>query len=204
MNYKINEVFYSIQGEGRWAGYPANFVRFSGCNLACPWCDTAHEKVNHEIEDIWEVGALIEQYGDPDCRFTVLTGGEPLKQVDRGFVLTLLSTRCTDFVAVETNGTLMWQKGCANRELALRRFTWITVSPKVGYIQYCVCGADEVKVIWPQAGLDPDKDCAWMAPYRYLQPRSDIAGSTEQCVEYAKRHPGWAVSLQLQKILHLP
>lgn len=189
--YLINEIFYSVQGEGRWTGRPAIFIRFSGCNLRCPFCDTDFsKKVPMSIDEILAKISEWEQ-----CRFIVLTGGEPTLQVDREFVETLHGYGYT--VAIETNGT---------REV-MPNIDWITVSPKAAYVEngkVWVTYADEVKVVYD--GVHEVSDFDIQANYFYVQP-CDTADPVKNekiirdCVAFIKENPKWSLSLQTQKIL---
>ena len=189
--YLINEIFYSVQGEGRWTGRPAIFIRFSGCNLRCPFCDTDFsKKVPMSIDEIL---AKISEW--KQCRFIVLTGGEPTLQVDREFVEILHGYGYT--VAIETNGT---------REV-MPNIDWITVSPKAAYVEngkVWVTYADEVKVVYD--GVHEVSDFDIQANYFYVQP-CDTADPVKNekiirdCVAFIKENPKWSLSLQTQKIL---
>ncbi len=194
--YRINEIFYSLQGEGRWAGRAAVFIRFSGCNLKCPFCDTDFKEYTEMT--LAEILAAIAEWRS--CAFVVLTGGEPTLQIDKDFVKVLHDEGY--YVAIETNGT---------REV-LPEIDWITVSPKDWYIDKSVLRvekADEVKVVMdnqiPEAVFDAFYDIVSAEAYYvqpcdtgFLKPNSDII---ERCVDYVKRNPHWRLSLQQQKIL---
>ena len=137
--YKVNEIFYSLQGEGRWSGRPAVFVRMSGCNLKCPFCDTDF-KGNKEMsaEDI--LAACLEKGGD--CRFIVLTGGEPTLQVDAELIHLLHQQGY--YLSMETNGTHVVPEGIA----------WITCSPKLDFTEggeLALKKVDELKLVFDGA-----------------------------------------------------
>ena len=118
--YKVNEIFYSLQGEGRWSGRPAVFVRMSGCNLKCPFCDTDFKGYKEmSAEDI--LAACLEKGGD--CRFIVLTGGEPTLQVDAELIHLLHQQGY--YLSMETNGTHVVPEG----------IDWITCSPKLDFTE---------------------------------------------------------------------
>ncbi len=187
--YRINEIFYSLQGEGFHTGTPAVFVRFSGCNLACPFCDTdfsAYEEMTaRQIAE--RVEALLpEETLSLRSPIIVLTGGEPALQVDRELLIglhTLLSLP----VHIETNGTLPLPEG----------IDWVTCSPKEGS-QVVLRRADEVKIVY--TGGDVERWAAAIhAPHYFLQPCS--CANTEAVVEYIKSHPLWRLSLQIHKYL---
>ncbi|MDE5710447.1 MAG: 7-carboxy-7-deazaguanine synthase QueE, partial [Bacteroides sp.] len=112
---KINEIFYSLQGEGYHTGTPAVFVRFSGCNLKCPFCDTQHEEGTQMSDD-----EILEEVGKYPATTVILTGGEPSLWIDRGFIELL--HRAGKYVCIETNGT----------RLLPDNIDWVTCSPKQG------------------------------------------------------------------------
>ncbi len=187
--YRINEIFYSLQGEGAHTGRPAVFVRFSGCNLRCPWCDTdfaAYREMKAE-----EIIAAVAVY---PARFVVLTGGEPSLQVDEALVRALHDAGWT--IAIETNGTHSLPSG----------IDWVTVSPKEGS-RLVLTRADEVKVVY--TGQDVERYLlAIQAPSYRLQPCSVIqegvrTDNCEEVVRYCLEHPHWTLSLQTHKILHI-
>jgi len=189
--FKINEIFLSLQGEGFWTGTAACFVRFSGCNLACPFCDTQHEAGTHIAAT--DIAATV---GRMPARHVVLTGGEP------AFVLTAdLIDRLHEagkFVAVETNGT---------RPLP-PNVNWITLSPK----QHCLgAGArpvltrcNELKVVHTGGTFPTYEEI--QADHRFIQPCD--CGDAEKnrqiqaaCIEFCQNHPAWRLSLQTHKLL---
>lgn len=191
--YMVNEIFYSLQGEGRWAGRAAIFIRFSGCNLKCPFCDTdfkAYRKMTaREI-----LGAVMEWN---HCNFIVLTGGEPTLQVTKEFVDMLHSNGY--YVAMETNGT---------REYPYN-VDWVTASPKTAYVEkgsVWIKEADEVKVVYD--GEHEPSTFGIDANEYYVQPcdTGDKAANGDivrKCVEWVKDHPKWKLSLQQQKIINV-
>jgi organic radical activating enzyme len=220
---RINNIFYSLQGEGRNTGRAAVFVRFAGCNLRCPFCDTEFDSYREmsDEEILTAVEALTSEYGlqTSDYRpLVVLTGGEPTLQVDEAFV-DLLHRHGYE-VAMESNGT----------RLAPKNLDWLTVSPKVirGEGQE-VRGErlpDELKIIFDEntapetylspltSHLSPPSLCSPIAPssrlplkpYLYLQPcdtgdAERNARILKRCVEYIKEHPQWRLSLQTHKLI---
>ena len=200
--YKVNDIFYSLQGEGHNTGRAAVFVRFAGCNLRCPFCDTAFDSYREMTGE--EVVAEMAQY---PARFAVLTGGEPTLQVDEAFI-DLLHQHGFE-VAMESNGT----------RPAPQNIDWLTVSPKVNgkfemrneklemrneeWRQ-----PDELKVIFdeqtnPESFLIPRS--SFPVPHFYLQPcdTGDEKRNTriiQQCIDYIKEHPQWRLSLQTHKL----
>ena len=195
--YKINEIFYSLQGEGRHTGRAAVFVRFSGCNLSCPFCDTDFTASTPMTAE--EIIAAISQW--QQCRFVVLTGGEPSLQVDDALVEALHGAGY--YIAVETNGTRPLPVG----------IDWVTLSPKNMFANHvppiALKKIDEIKVVFDGTHLpDPYSNMADGA-YLCLQPCE--TGNAEQnreitakCVDYILSHPQWHLSLQTHKIIQIP
>lgn len=207
MAYSVKEVFYTLQGEGRNAGRAAVFCRFVGCNLwsgreadrhgaICRFCDTDFVGVNgsgggrfRSAQDLSDAIAATWNGGDGP-RLVVLTGGEPLLQVDGDLIRTL---RAKHFeVAVETNGTIA----------APTDLDWICVSPKAGAPLVQTSG-DELKLVFPQAGAEP-----WMfeaLDFRHflLQPMDGPAQreNTTAAIEYCMAHPKWRFSFQVHKAI---
>ncbi len=207
MSYAVKEIFLTLQGEGAHAGRTAVFCRFSGCNLwsgreedrasaTCQFCDTDFVGTN---------GTLGGRYTSPDeladtiaalwignnaDRYVVLTGGEPLLQVDAPLINALHSRGFK--IAVETNGTIEPPDG----------LDWICVSPKAG-TELVLRHGHELKLVYPQNGAAPE-DFAHLAFERFsLQPldSAEIAQNTARAIEYCLRHPQWRLSLQTHKTL---
>lgn len=191
--YKVNEIFYSVQAEGRNSGRPAIFVRFSGCNLQCPFCDTNHEPyrlmTKDEIEK--EVNELDK---DSDSKaMIVMTGGEPTVQVDDEEFL--FEGR---YIAMETNGILpppYW-------------VDWVTVSPKTK-INYNWSNIDELKFLYGWFDDDYLVEVGKQAEKKmvkcYIQPTADHDNNFDALpsIEFAKKHPQWTLSLQFHKLLNI-
>lgn len=178
---KINEIFYSLQGEGYHVGTPAVFVRFSGCNLRCSFCDTAHESGVLMSDE--EIVKRISAY---PARMIVLTGGEPGLWIDDDFIDNLHALG--KYVAVETNGT---------RPLPAM-LDWITCSPKEG-AAVCLERIDEVKVVYIGQELSVYEKLP--AKQYFLQPCS--CRNTEEVIAYILKHPQWRLSLQTHKLLNI-
>ena len=195
--YRINEIFYSLQGEGFHSGTPAVFVRFSGCNLRCSFCDTLHQI--GEIISLQQIVDEIKKY--PIVPMVVLTGGEPSLFIDEAFVAEL-KQKTGKRIAIETNGT---------RPLP-SNLDWVTFSPKTtfegGDLEPCVLtSCDELKVIYLDQDLAQYDDIE--AKYRFLQPcfvedSEQRKANMQACVEAVKNHPNWRLSLQIHRILGLP
>ena len=204
MKYRVNEIFYSLQGEGRNTGRAAVFIRFSGCNLRCSFCDTDFSSYTEMSGD--DILEAIRPW--KHCGFVVLTGGEPSLQVDDALVDAL--HREGFYLAMETNGTHAVPEG----------IDWVTVSPKVAPADFSKGERpqrmDELKVIWGPSlnGKEemPQVLKTWAdmltAPLLYLQPcdTGDKERNREiiqQCVEYIKEHPEWRLSLQTHKLIDI-
>ena len=207
MSYQIKEIFYTLQGEGANAGRPAVFCRFAGCNLwtgreqdrasaVCQFCDTdfvgTDRTLGGKFRDADALASRIEGQwpeGDLDNRFVVLTGGEPLLQVDTALIAALHARGFK--IAVETNGTIAAPPG----------IDWICVSPKAG-APWVQREGHELKVVWPQAALDFAELEAARFTHRYLQPMDNLlrADNTRHCIELCMQRPVWRLSIQTHKI----
>lgn len=207
MSYAIKEIFLTLQGEGAHAGRAAVFCRFSGCNLwsgreqdrvdaICRFCDTDFVGTDGTSGGRYaSAGQLADTIaaqwtGTEDHRYTVLTGGEPLLQVDGALVEALHARGFA--IGVETNGTIDPPAG----------MDWICVSPKVG-AELVIKRGHELKLVYPQAGAVPEA-FADLAFERFsLQPMDgpDVIENTARAVDYCLRHPKWRLSLQTHKTL---
>ena len=182
---RVNDIFYSLQGEGRNTGRAAIFIRFAGCNLKCPFCDTDFAQYEEMSDE--DILNRIKSY---PSHFVVLTGGEPSLQVDRHLV-DLLHKHGYE-LAMETNGTHPIVDG----------IDWITCSPK-GNTQIKRC--NELKCIFGETTRHPD-DHGIIAEYKYLQP-CDVqdaernAQIVKRCFDYILQHPEWRMSLQTHKLV---
>lgn len=200
--YRINEVFYSIQGEGRNAGTPMVFVRFSGCNMSCPFCDTKHEEAI-EIPAQGIVNAI--QANGPLATEVCLTGGEPGLQIDEQLFHTLVQAGMS--IYIETNGTLRLPE-------CYRHSAWITVSPKA---MPCpgLKDASEVKLLigTTPCPVSPQEveECGYVNPSAilYVQPvwtddsEARAANIAVACKFVKENDFGWLLSTQIHKFLHL-
>lgn len=191
--YRINEIFYSLQGEGRWSGRPAVFIRFSGCNLRCPFCDTNFK--THTDMTLADIIDSIHEW--KNCGFVVLTGGEPTLQLDAELVEALHNEGF--YVAVESNGT---------KPMPVR-VDWVTISPKAAYVENArpiIESCQELKVVYD--GEHEPSTFGVMAENLYIQPcdTGDTVKNDEiihRCIEWVKEHPEWKLSLQTQKIINV-
>jgi len=207
VSYAVKEIFLTLQGEGAHAGRTAVFCRFSGCNLwtgrepdrataVCRFCDTdfvgTDGTLGGRYANAGELAAAIaaQWQGPQNHRYTVLTGGEPLLQVDTALIDALHAHGFT--IAIETNGTIAPPPG----------LDWICVSPKAGS-ELVVRKGHELKLVYPQADNTPE-DFAGLEFERFsLQPMDgpDIAQSTQAAIAYCLRHPQWRLSVQTHKTL---
>ena len=208
MAYAVKEIFYTLQGEGAQAGRPAVFCRFAGCNLwsgreedrataQCRFCDTDFVGTDGTLGGKFATAELLANQvaacwplPTHDHRFVVLTGGEPLLQVDEPLVAALHDRGFT--IAIETNGTLPAPEG----------IDWICVSPKAGNPLVQRRG-DELKLVWPQAGIDLAEMEALDFGRRYLQPLDDPqrAAHTSECIAVCLARPQWRLSTQTHKVI---
>ncbi|MCR4919702.1 MAG: 7-carboxy-7-deazaguanine synthase QueE [Prevotella sp.] len=183
--YRVNEIFYSLQGEGRHTGRAAVFVRFSGCNLRCPFCDTAHDSFRQ-----MSAADIVQAIATYPARFVVLTGGEPALQADEPLTDALHAAGYT--IAIETNGTHTLPKG----------IDWVTLSPKAAPVVLRRC--NELKLLFLSPSFRPDTQ-GIDADYYYLQPcdTGDARRNRliiEAATAYVLQHPEWRLSLQTHKL----
>ncbi|MGA0609566.1 7-carboxy-7-deazaguanine synthase [Caldimonas sp. KR1-144] len=208
MTYSVKEVFYTLQGEGHHAGRPAVFCRFAGCNLwtgreadrssaICQFCDTEFVGTDGtgggKFAQAAGLAAHVASFwpaGKPGQRFVVLTGGEPLLQVDAALIDALHAQGFE--IAVETNGTVAAPAG----------LDWICVSPKAGAPLVQRSG-DELKVVVPQAGIDLVALEQLDFAHRRVQPMDgpDRAAATAFAVQWCLDHPAWHLSVQTHKVI---
>jgi 7-carboxy-7-deazaguanine synthase len=209
--YKVKEVFYTLQGEGAHAGRPAVFCRFSLCNLwtgreadraraICQFCDTDFLGTDGPGGGRFDTpqdlaGAVAAQWPSEsrDHRMVVCTGGEPLLQLDVAAISALHEQGF--YVAVETNGTQVVPEG----------IDWVCVSPKIGADVVATSG-NELKLVYPQSGGDPEQFEALNFDHFRLQPMDspEAVLNTAAAVEYCLKHPKWQLSLQTHKYLGIP
>ena len=208
MSYAVKEIFLTLQGEGMQAGRRAVFLRFAGCNLwtgreedraaaACTFCDTDFVGMDGENGGRYEADALVVRvaalWGEGEAPLVVITGGEPLLQLD-GPLISALHARGFE-IAVETNGTLPAPAG----------IDWICVSPKAGS-EVVQRAGDELKLVWPQPGIDPEPLTGWDFRHFLIQPMdcADAEAAKAAAIEHVMRNPRWRLSLQTHKLLGLP
>ena len=201
---KVNEIFYSLQGEGVYTGTAAVFLRLSGCNMKCWFCDTkGHEQGTEMTED--EIAERVSQY---PARHIVITGGEPTMQLNAR--LTQLLHEKGFYIQIETNGALPLKDGT--------EVDWITCSPKGNEIK--IQRIDELKLLFIKEYLEKYKEVK--ASQRCLQPLDEggqevqtlasQAGSSRfassrggnEVISYIKEHPQWRLSLQTHKLINIP
>lgn len=208
MTYSVKEIFYTLQGEGAQSGKAAVFCRFSGCNLwsgreedrasaACKFCDTDFvgtdgtgggkfamaDALADAVEKAW--GAQGTQH-----RLVVLTGGEPLLQVDEALTAALHARGFS--IAVETNGTMVAPPG----------LDWVCVSPKAD-AELVIRKGNELKLVYPQVGVDPARFEKLQFDHFFLQPMDGPLRSenTARAIAYCQQHPQWRLGVQSHKII---
>jgi 7-carboxy-7-deazaguanine synthase len=208
--YQVKEIFYTLQGEGANAGTPAVFCRFAGCNLwsgreqdrataKCRFCDTDFVGVDGVGGGQFQTADDLARACRAACTagsgpaMVVLTGGEPMLQVDDDLIDALHARGFS--IAIETNGTLAVPDG----------IDWVCVSPKAGQPLVQISG-DELKLVYPQAGADPALYAALDFEHRFLQPMDgpDRASNTAAAIAYCKANPPWRLSVQTHKVLGIP
>ena len=213
MSYAVKEMFLTLQGEGLQAGMRAVFLRFAGCNLwsgreedrataDCRFCDTDFVGIDGDgggrfadanaladrVLALWNQG-LADDRGSP---LAVITGGEPMLQLDAPLVAAL---RARGFrIAIETNGTIPVIDGV----------DWICVSPKAG-TNVVQRSGDELKMVWPQPGLDVSDIESWDFRHWLVQPMDGAAAAEarDEAIRFVLAHPRWRLSLQTHKLLGL-
>jgi 7-carboxy-7-deazaguanine synthase len=208
MGYAVKEIFLTLQGEGMQAGRRAVFLRFAGCNLwsgreadragaQCNFCDTDFvglDGVNGGRYDAAGLAAKAAALWRRGPRpLVVITGGEPMLQLDAALIDALHAAGFE--IAVETNGTLPAPAG----------LDWICVSPKAG-TEVVQRAGDELKLVWPQPGIDPDALTGWDFRHFLIQPMdcADREAALAEAIDFVMRNPDWSLSLQTHKLLGLP
>ena len=210
MKYSVKEIYYTLQGEGYHTGRPAVFIRFSGCNLwtghekdrsgaICNWCDTdfvgtnginggkfSAEEITNIINSLWNVNMQTEPY-------VVCTGGEPLLQMDESLIKAIHKAGFE--IGLETNGTMIPPDG----------IDWICVSPKAN-ADLVLKNGNELKVVYPQCGMNPKMHEKLKFDHFYIQPMDGIdqKNNIKRSEKFVLDHPKWKLSLQTHKILGIP
>ena len=210
MKYSVKEIYYTLQGEGYHTGRPAVFIRFSGCNLwtghekdrsgaICNWCDTdfvgtnginggkfSAEEITNIINSLWNVNVQTEPY-------VVCTGGEPLLQMDESLIKAIHKAGFE--IGLETNGTMIPPDG----------IDWLCVSPKAN-ADLVLKNGNELKVVYPQCGMNPRMHEKLKFDHFYIQPMDGIdqKNNIKRSEKFVLDHPKWKLSLQTHKILGIP
>ena len=210
MKYSVKEIYYTLQGEGYHTGRPAVFIRFSGCNLwtghekdrsgaICNWCDTdfvgtnginggkfSAEEITNIINSLWKGNVQTEPY-------VICTGGEPLLQVDESLIKAIHKSGFE--IGLETNGTMIPPDG----------IDWICVSPKAN-ADLVLKNGNELKVVYPQCGMNPRMHEKLKFDHFYIQPMDGIdqKNNIKKSEKFVLDHPKWKLSLQTHKILGIP
>ena len=210
MKYSVKEIYYTLQGEGYHTGRPAVFIRFSGCNLwtghekdrsgaICDWCDTdfvgtnginggkfSVKEIINIINSQWKGNVLSEPY-------VVCTGGEPLLQMDEALIKAIHKAGFE--IGLETYGTMIPPDG----------IDWICVSPKAN-ADLILKNGNELKVVYPQCGMNPRVHEKLKFDHFYIQPMDGInqTENIKRSEKFVLDHPKWKLSLQTHKILGIP
>ena len=209
MTYSVKEIYYTLQGEGGNAGRAAVFCRFSGCNLwsglekhrsdaICKFCDTdfvgtdginggkytTSNDLSNKIESTWS---------GQESRLVVFTGGEPGLQIKEELVAELQARNFE--VAIETNGTVSIPEN----------IDWVCVSPKAS-TKLLVTKGDDLKLVFPQEGVNPNNFIGLDFTHFFLQPLDDanLTKNSQMAVQYCMSHSKWRLSTQTHKILNIP
>jgi 7-carboxy-7-deazaguanine synthase len=207
MSYAVKEMFLTLQGEGVQSGRRALFIRFAGCNLwsgreqdraaaDCNFCDTDFVGTDGVNGGRYSADALArraaELWGTDAGGLAVITGGEPLLQLDSALIAALHGAGFE--IAVETNGTIAAPSG----------LDWICVSPKAG-TEIVQRSGNELKLVWPQTGIDPNELREWNFDHFLIQPKdcAEREAALSAAVDFVMRNPEWRLSLQTHKILGL-
>lgn len=205
-SYAVKEMFLTLQGEGMQVGRRAVFLRFAGCNLwsgreadradaQCTFCDTDFVGIDGDNGGRYSdadalAGRALALWGEPPAPFIVMTGGEPLLQVDAALIAALKARGFE--IAVETNGTQPAPDG----------LDWICVSPKAG-TDIVQRSGNELKLVWPQPGIDPVAMEGWAFDHFLLQPMDGptLADTREAAIAFVLDHPRWRLSTQTHKVV---
>jgi len=208
VTYGVKEIFFTLQGEGARTGRPAVFLRFAGCNLwsgreqdrpeaICQFCDTQFVGKDGDGGGKFETAealaeAVFSHWPGGGAPYVVCTGGEPLLQLDAPLI-DALHARGFE-IAIETNGTLAAPAG----------IDWICVSPKAN-ADFVQQSGDELKLVFPQAGAQPERYAHAQFANFFLQPMDSPQreANTRAAIDYCMRHPQWRLSLQTHKVLGL-
>jgi 7-carboxy-7-deazaguanine synthase len=206
MTYAVKEMYYTLQGEGAQAGRAAVFLRFAGCNLwsglerdradaVCKFCDTDFVGTDGPgggkfVDASALAGAVAEKWPGGGKPYVVCTGGEPLLQLDDAAIAALHARGFE--IGIETNGTQAPPAG----------IDWICVSPKAD-ASLVLARGDELKLVYPQAGAEPERYAALAFTHFFLQPMDNEAraANTDAATDYCLKHPQWRLSLQTHKII---
>jgi 7-carboxy-7-deazaguanine synthase (Cx14CxxC type) len=202
MTYRVNEIFYSVQGEGFWSGRPAVFVRFSMCNLwsgqeadrataICTFCDTDFVSgTDMTAEQVVDAASALLPHpaGDP---MVIFTGGEPLLQLDDDLAAAFAGAGF--YLALETNGTIPLHVAV----------DWVCVSPKTPTVR--ITAGDELKLVYPQATITPDRFAGLDFAHFWLSPMNDgerlNADHAAAAYAFVLKHPRWRLNTQTHKVI---
>jgi 7-carboxy-7-deazaguanine synthase (Cx14CxxC type) len=204
MTYRVNEIFYSVQGEGFWSGRPAVFVRFSMCNLwsgeeadrataICTFCDTDFVSgTDMTAGHVVDAACALLPHPSAGRPMVIFTGGEPLLQLDADLLAAF--SEAGFYTAIETNGTL---------PLNGLEPDWVCVSPKTPTVR--ITAGDELKLVYPQATITPDRFAGLDFAHFWLSPMNDgerlNAGHAAAAYAFVLKHPRWRLNTQTHKVI---
>jgi 7-carboxy-7-deazaguanine synthase (Cx14CxxC type) len=209
VTYSVKEIYYTLQGEGAQTGRAAVFLRFSGCNLwtgreedrasaTCDFCDTDFVGTDGsgggKFTTADELAAAVTaEWPGTGTPYVVCTGGEPLLQLDKPLIEALHARGFE--IAIESNGTMAPPAG----------IDWICVSPKAR-AEVVLTQGDELKLVYPQQGGEPERYAALRFRHFFLQPMDGPAhaANTRAATQYCLAHPQWRLSLQTHKMIGIP
>ncbi len=193
LSWSVNEIFYSVQGEGRHSGMPAVFLRLAGCSMGCAFCDTKYAFQNGKPMNGLEILVALSHY---PCKTVVITGGEPAEQNLPALISTLKSAGHT--VHIETNGA---------HDTDVSKADFVCVSPKKTVSKQMLQKADVIKLLVGPSTTPAD--IATYYPYEnekttlYLQPLDNLQENITKCLQLVKQHPSARLSVQLHKLINV-
>lgn len=188
---KVNEIFYSVQGEGKNTGIPMVFVRLAGCNLCCDFCDT---KYAFEAGKEMTVGEILSEREKYPSKWVCITGGEPFIQPLDELVGRLKADG--SLIQIETNGTIFQPVTC----------DWLVVSPKKERrpVESMLEQADEIKIVVDsKEALDFAEEYETWETCHSIQPENNHKEATKLCLDFVAEHPQWRLSMQLHKLINI-
>ena len=191
--YKVNEIFYSLQGEGTFVGVSAIFVRLAGCSMCCPWCDTKYaQKTNFLIS----AKEILKKLSSFNCKLVILTGGEPCEQNLQPLLKLLHNKKYK--VHLETNGSIL---------IDTKLIDWCTISPKYYVDEKMLKKCNAIKFIVDKSTTYEELKSLQVLlskkTLQYLQPKDNKKENIKQCLKLIEQHQEFRLSVQLHKLLKI-